>query len=425
MKQKIKLTRFIMGLLSIAVVAMIAARPAIKAQATPAGPNAVLAWNTIAIRTIVTNAGQSPVAAFVYGAYVQAAVYNAVLAIEGGYQPYYSAVPAGPGASVDAAVATAAHDVLLIYFPLQQTVLDTDYQTSLAAIPDSAAKAAGIQVGATAAQELIALRQGDGLNADIGFTMPAPGPGVWQLPAGVKPLAPWLSQLKPFLLESPEQFRTGPPPDLTSDEWATEYNEVMLYGRNNSQVRTPEQTEIARFWSSHPFTQYNLSYQLIATSRALRAVDTARLMAMGNMVGADALISCFDSKYHYLFWRPAFAVPQGDTDGNPNTASDPTFAPLLVSPPHPEYPSAHGCETSAQAEVFAEFLGTQHINIDIPSTVPGIGPRHYMDANDLTKEIVDARVWAGIHYRESVIKGANLGRKVARWTLSRYFLPTK
>ena len=154
-------------------------------------------------------------------------------------------------------------------------------------------------------------------------------------------------------------------------------------------------------------------------------MKTARLMAMGNMVGADALIGCFDGKYHYLFWRPAFAIPQGDTDSNPNTAGDPTFVPLLPTPAHPEYPSAHGCETAAQAEVFAEFLGTQHINIEIPSTVSGIGPRHFSDANDLTKEIINARVWAGIHYRQSVVQGANLGRKVAQWTLSRYFLPTK
>ncbi len=197
-----------------------------------------------------------------------------------------------------------------------------------------------------------------------------------------------------------------------------------MYGRKDSQVRTLEQTEIARFWSSQPFTQYNLSYQQLATARGLSAVETARLMAMGDMVGTDAQIGCWDSKHHYLFWRPAFAIPQGDTDGNPNTAGDPTFVPLLPTPGHPEYPSAHGCETAAQAEVFAALLGTQHINIDIPSTVPGIGSRHFKDANDLTKEIVNARVWAGIHYRELVIKGANLGRQVAQWALSRYFLPT-
>ena len=140
------------------------------------------------------------------------------------------------------------------------------------------------------------------------------------------------------------------------------------------------------------------------------------------MVVLDALIGCFDAKYHYLFWRPVYAIPQGNTDGNPNTVADPTFIPLLPTPPYPEYPLAHGCLTAAEAEMFAEFLGTQHIALTIPST-NGTPARYYATANDLTKEIIDARVWAGIHYRESVIKGTTLGRKVAHWTLDRYFLP--
>jgi hypothetical protein len=418
---KNKISNLVIGFLIIVVVAAVLIHSASTARAAPAGPNAVIAWNTIAIRTI---ASQPAAAAFVYGAYVQAAVYNAVVAIEGGYQPYHSSISASPGASVDAAVATAAHNVLVNYFPLQQAALDSDYQNSLTTIPDSAAKTAGILVGAQAAGELIALRQGDGLNANIGFTMPAPVPGVWQLPTGVNPVTPWLSKLKPFMLDSTDQFRPAPPPDLTSSEWATEYNEMLIYGRSDSQVRTPEQTQIARFWSSVPFTQYNQSYQLVSSSRGLNAMQTARLMAMGNMVAADALIGCFDAKYHYLFWRPAFAISQGDTDGNPNTPGDPTFVPLLATPGHPEYPAAHGCATSAEAEVFTEFLGTQHIEVTIPSTIPNIPARYFDSANDLTKEIIDARVWGGIHYRESVIKGANLGRKVAQWTLSRYFLPT-
>jgi len=272
---------------------------------------------------------------------------------------------------------------------------------------------------------LIDERSNDGLNADIGFSMPAPAPGVWQLPPGTNPLTPWMSKIKPFMLLVPNQFRPGPPPELGSSEWAQQYNEVRQYGSLNSPVRTTEQTNVARFWASVPFTQYNLAYQQIASTRDLGALETARLMAMGNLVAADALIGCFEAKYHYLFWRPAFAIPQGDTDGNPNTPADTAFTPLLGTPPHPEYPSAHSCLTSSQAEVFAEFLGTQHIEVGLPSTVPGIAARHYATANDLTKEIIDARVWAGIHYRESDVTGVNLGRKVAHWTLRRYFLPEK
>jgi hypothetical protein len=395
-----------------------------RAEVVSSGTNAVIVWNTIMLRTVITNGQQSPPASFVYGAYVQAAVYNAVVAIEGGYRAYESSLPRNPSASTEAAVATAAHDVLVHYFPLQQAALDADYAASLAAIEDGAAKSAGIQLGAAAADELIALRAGDGLNANIGFTMPAPAPGVWRLPTGVNPLVPWMSRLRPFLLGSPEQFRPGPPLDLNSAEWAEQFDETRLYGHRDSQVRTAEQTTIARFWSSVPLIQYNGAYQQIASTRPLSALETARLMAMGNMVGADALVSCFDAKYHYLFWRPAFAIPQGDNDGNPNTSGDPSFVPLLGTPAHPEYPSAHGCVTSAQAEIFVKFLGTQHIGVTIPSTVAGIPARYYAKANDLTEEIINARVWAGIHYRDSDKVGADLGRRVAHWTLKRYFLPT-
>ena len=415
-------SKYMIGFLMIALLAVTITRPDTPARAAPAGPSAVVTWNGIMLRL----AGPQPApASFVYAAFVQAAVYNAVVAIEGGYQPYKSDIAPRPDASVEAAVATAAHDVLVHYFPSQQGMLDAEYGTYMAKISDDAAKAAGVEVGSDAATELIALRQNDGLNADIGFTMPTHAPGVWQLPAGVNPLVPWMSKLQPFLLESPDQFRPGPPPDLSSSEWAEEYNEVLAYGRRDSLVRTPEQTTVARFWTSVPIIQYNTAYQQLADTRDLTALETARLMAMGNIVGADALIGCFDAKYHYLFWRPLFAIPQGDTDGNTATMADANFIALIGTPPHPEYPSAHGCVTSAQAEVFAEFFGTQHIEVDIPSTVPGIATRHFTDANDLRNEIVDARVWGGIHYRGSDVTGVNLGRKVAHWTLKRYFLPVE
>jgi hypothetical protein len=416
----------IVGLLLIAVLAATMISPAAPARAVGAGADAVIDWNQGSVTAILALPGQSPPASFVYAAYVQAAVYNALVAIEGGYEPYKSAPPASPGASVDAAVATAAYNILDYYLPLPpepQATLDAKYATALAAIPDGPAKTAGIETGAMAAAQIIALRTGDGLNADIGFTMPSPAPGVWQLPTGASPLVPWMSKMKPFMLNSHDQFRPGPPPDLSSAEWAEQFNETKLYGHRDSQVRTAEQTTVARFWSSVPLIQYNGAYQQIALTRQLSAMETARLMVMGNMVGADALIGCFDAKYRYLFWRPVFAIPQGENDGNPNTVGDPGFVPLLGTPAHPEYPAAHGCVTPAQAEVFAKFLGTQHIGVTIPSTVPGIPARYYANANDLTEEIINARVWAGLHYRGSGVAGADLGRKVAHWTLKRYFLP--
>jgi hypothetical protein len=395
--------------------------------AASTSPDAVVTWNTIAVRTAIQVAGQNQPQSTMYLARAQAAVYNAVVAIEGRYQPYRSALAPRPGASVNAAVAMAAHDVLVYDFPAQQAALDADLAAALAAIPDGPSKTAGVEVGQAAAAELIAMRQGDGLEADIGFTMPDPAPGVWQLPPGATPLSPWISKLHPYLLNSPDQFRPGPPPDLSSEEWAEQFEEVRLVGRSDADpsYRSPEQTDIARFWTTHAQAQYNLAYQQIVRKHKLDGVEAARLMAMGNLVGADALIGCFDAKYHYLFWRPLFAIRQGNLDGNPGTTGDPNWQPLLGTPPHPEYPSAHSCYTSAQAEVFIEVLGTQRIELDMTSAAPNVvqRTRHYVYAQDLVKEIIDARVWGGIHYRESDVKGAALGRKVAQWALQRYFGP--
>jgi hypothetical protein len=393
--------------------------------ATPADPGEVINWNRIARRTAVQVAGLSPAHAYIYFSYTQAAVYNAVVAIEGGYQPYKLDLARRPDASVDAAVAAAAHDVLVHYFPAQQAALDADYTASLAAISDGAAKSDGIEVGQDAAAGIIALRQGDGLEVDIGFVMPPPAPGVWQLPPDQTPLTPWVSRMRPFMLEKPDQFRPGPPPDLTSRKWAVEFNEVKNYGGSVSAYRTAEQADVARFWTTHPAVQNNTAFEQVTIQRGLDAMQAARLFAMGNLVSADALIGCWDAKYYYLFWRPRFAVPLADTDGNPATAADPTWTPLVATPPQPEYPAAHGCATSATAEMFTAFLGTNKIDVDLTSTVPGLMHpiRHYERANDLVKEIIDARTWGGLHYRESSIKGTILGRKIAHWTLRRYFLP--
>lgn len=386
-------------------------------------PASVIQWNQIAQRTTVQVAKMYISQSEIYMAYVQAAVYDAVVSIQGHYQPYALNLTRRPGASVDAAVASAAHDVLVHYFPTQHAALDADYAASLAAIPNGPRKVDGIRAGQDSAAGIIALRQGDGVEANTGFTMPAPAIGVWQLPNGQTPQTPWLAKMKPFLLERPDQFRPAQPPALTSQQWANEYNEIKSLGAANSTTRTPEQTDIARFFSGNAVVQYNTAYQAIIQSRGLDALQAARLYAMGNLVGADAGIACFDGKYTYLFWRPVFAIHQGDQDGNPATAGDATWTPLLATPNHPEYPAAHGCMTSAQAEVFAAFLGTRTINLDLTSAVPNLvkTTRHYQTVSDLETEIVNARVWGGIHYRGSVEQGVALGRAVAQWSLARYF----
>jgi hypothetical protein len=393
--------------------------------AAPSSPAAVIAWNAIAQRTAVTVAKQFQAQSLISISFAQAAVYDAVVAIEGGYQPYQIRLAHLPEASVDAAVATAAHHVLVHYFPAQQAALDSDYVTALAAIPDGVVKDTGIDVGRAAAAGTIALRRGDGLEADIGFSMPAPAVGVWQLPASQTPQTPWVSQLRPFMLARPDQFRPGSPPDLRSKAWARDFHEVKTFGRSDSPARSAEQTDIARFWSTNVAVQYNTAFAQLTVARGLTAVQSARLFAMGNLVGADALIACFDAKYNYLFWRPQFAIPQGDSDSNPATIGDPSWMPLLATPNHPEYPAAHGCLTAAEAEVFAKFFDTKWIEVDLTSTVPNLthATRHYARTDDMVQEMVNARVWGGVHYRQSAEAGVDLGQQVARWALKRFFRP--
>lgn len=411
--------------LVILLTAALGARPLVARAEPSSEAEAVIAWNAIARRTSITLARQPVPLAQVMLAYVQAAVYDAVITIEGGYQPYAATLAPQPNASVPAAVAAAARAVLVHYFPDQQAALDADYTAALAAIPDGASKDDGVEVGQAAAAGLLALRQGDGLNADVGFAMPSPAPGVWQLPTGQSPLAPWYAHMRPFLIARPDQFRPGPPLALKSRRWAVQFAEVQAYGGSVSAVRSAEQTDVARFWSTMPIAQNNIAYQDLARARGLSAAETARLFAMGNMVGADAGIACWDAKYHYLFWRPQFAIPAGESDGNPRTVGDPAWTPLIPTPAHPEYPAAHGCNVGAQAQVYAAVLGTRQIELDLTSTTPGLlqPVRHYARVNDLVQEISDARVWGGVHYRGSVETGVEMGRKVAHWALKRYFLP--
>jgi hypothetical protein len=255
-------------------------------------------------------------------------------------------------------------------------------------------------------------------------------PGVWVFappPSLQSAQTPWVAFMQPFLLNSSSQFRVDPPPPLSSDEWTAEFNEVKAYGAVNSSVRTAEQTAIAQFWNANVINADNQALRDLASSRGMDLVDTARLLAMGDLVETDALTACFDSKYAYTFWRPVTAIRNAVIDGNPATTPDPSWTPLLTTPNHPEYASAHGCASAALAHVFAAALGTKRSNVDIPGATGGgttlTTSRHYRTVEDLETEIVNARVWAGIHYRGSAEAGVDLGRDVARWTLHRYFRP--
>jgi hypothetical protein len=281
-----------------------------------------------------------------------------------------------------------------------------------------------MEVGEQIATGLLAARAGDGWNAPVSY-VPVPGPGHWQPtpPAFAPASAPWIAMLRPFTFEHASRFRAEPPPALDSVQWAEDYNETRLSGAAGSAVRTPLETEIGLFYTEHTGTQYARIFRDYAAEQGLEIADAARLFAMLYVAGADAIIGCFDSKYYYGFWRPVTAIRAGDTDGNPLTDADRFWAPLATTPGHPEYPAAHGCFTAAIAETLAAFLGTKKITITLTSTVAGTVPHTFTSTDDMVREIIDARVYGGMHYRTSGVRGGVLGRKVAHWVAKHFFQP--
>ena len=394
------------------------------AAASPLVPSAVvLDWNATAVDT-VRAAGKLQAEGELYMGYVQAAVYDAVTAIVGQYEQYRTGLVAPANASPDVAAAAAAHRVLVNYFPASQPTLDRKYSSFIASYPDAGAAVAGAAVGEAAAAAIIGMRAGDVRSGTGGYAFGTPGPGVWTLPTpdsrATAPQTPWLRNITPFMLISSDQFRVEAPPALSSQAFITDLDEVALYGGSASALRTSEMSVIARFWTANVINQYNLALRRVAADHSMDIARTARLLAMGNMVVADAGIACWDSKYAYSFWRPIQAV----------RVSDPTWTPFLApTQNHPDYPSAHGCLTAAIGHVFAIALGTHRIDVDIPGVNPAtlvLDPtytRHFDTVNDMTREIEDARVWAGYHFRGSVIEGVDLGQAVARFDLNHNFRP--
>ena len=409
-------------------------------SAIAADPNTVAAWNKIAEDAVV-NSTNFQNEGLIYMAYISAAVYDAVVAIEGGYVPYRDGVSGRPGASVDAAVIEAAYRTLAYYLPGQASFLDPRYTAALAAIADGQAKLDGIAVGEAASSLIIRLRMNDGrmaLASTSDFPHLTPGPGVWRLtpPAYVAAQTPWVKDVTPFLIDVADRFLPEPPPSLLSDEWTEAYNEIRTYGSGTSTARTSEQTDTARFWTAHVIRQYNLVLRDLIAMKGLSLLESARLQAMVNMIGADAQIAVMYAKYHYLFWRPVTAIdpesvkptgdpygepPPGFSDGNPATDEETGWRPIATTPNHPEYPAAHGSITSAMAAVFREFLGTNRFDLPVHGFASLDAVRTFRTPAEMRNEIIDARVWAGFHYRVSGVQGVVLGRKVAKSALRNAF----
>jgi hypothetical protein len=391
--------------------------------ATVANPQVVLDWNATAAATLLASGKPQP-ESMVYIGLAQAAVYDAVIAIEGGFKPYLIVPRVPPGSSPEAAAAAAAYGVLVNYFPAQKPALDAAYAASLAGIPDGPAEDRGVLVGRQVAAGLVADRIDDGRDDPETFT-PTPELGVWRPtpPAFLAAQTPWMATMKPLLLRSAAQFRPPPPPALGSVRYARDFTETRLYGAKSGSRRTAKQTETARFWTELVQQQHNRTLRNLVIRLGLDLRGAARALALGTTVMADSLIACWDAKYAYGYWRPVTAIPAGDTDGNPRTVAEPAWEPLAPTPNHPEYPSAHTCVTAGLGVAAAALVGGDRIELDVASTVTGT-TRRFRHVNDLERDIENARVYIGYHWRTSGEVGSRVAERVARWALRRHFRAT-
>ena len=390
------------------------------ASAAPSGPNAVVIWNNNAQTAIYEVARQGPYVAPRSFAMVQGAVYDAVNAIAGTpYRPYLVSPRTHRGDSPDAAVATAAHRVLVSLFPDQAAGLDTMYATSMAGIPAGRSKEGGVAVGTQAADAMIAARVNDGAFGPQTWTV-GTAPGQWRpTPPAYASDGAWVGELRSFVIPRNDMFRTAGPPALTSRQYARDLNEVKAVGGTGSTVRTQDQTEAARWWHDRRLTEWEIKRQLAQTQH-LSTLQTARMFAMADVANADSLIACFNEKKYWSFWRPVTAVQEASADGNPATTGDPAWMPLLVTPPFPDYTSGHTCSTSTIMTVLRAFFGRDDIAFSAYSA-DSATTRSFPSFSAALDEVVEARVWGGVHFRTADEQGVRIGEGVAWYVLSHEF----
>jgi hypothetical protein len=414
----------------------------------PGAPAAVAAensgtvrdWNAHALAALfnsatapIPGAGLAPTVLAINMGMVQGAVYDAVNSIDGGHEPYLAGLPpAPPTASLDAAVATAAHDVLMGIGggnvpALPQVVRDRIHAlwiADLLEIPDGSSKEQGIAAGAAAAAAMLAARANDGRYGPFRFT-PGTGAGEWRptLPAFVNDPNAWVARVTPFTLESPSQFQTNGPRRLAGNAYAREYNEVKSLGAANS-VRSPEQEAVARFFNVNPTELIDRTFRGISEREGLTLVEDARLFAMMNVAAADAAINCWNDKAFFSNWRPITAIQEGANDGNPRTVGDAGWLPLEPTPPYPDHASGYNCQSGSMMNAAKLYFGTNRMDFSLVRTpgVPNV-TRTYRHFTDVVGDTINARVWQGIHFRSADEQGAKIGKNVANWLNANFFQP--
>ena len=402
---------------------VLAAALVVLAAPATAGADTVTDWNGHASTALFNTAAQAPTVGSLHLAMVHGAMYDAVNAIDGQYEPYlYPGRRGAFWASKDAAAATAAYRVLVSIVPSQQAQLQQLYNNSLAALPNTSAKWIGVSIGGRAAEAMIDARTNDGRFGTPGFPT-GTLPGQWRPvpPAFGNDPAGWMRTVKPFVLQSQSQFRSAGPNLLTSAAYATELNEVKTIGSATSASRTMFQTNSCLYWAENGARTWHRIFRTVSAQKGLTLEENARLFAMLSVSVADALINVWDDKAFYSFWRPITAIREADLDGNAATAADPDWLPLIANPPYPDHSSGASAVAGAAAGTLQNFFGTD--NLAWTDTNFGGLTRSFTHASEAQQEVVDARVWSGIHFRRADVHGALIGTQVADWANANFFRP--
>jgi membrane-associated phospholipid phosphatase len=405
------------------------ARPAandVRGPAKPATSSGLVVqeWNLIAANaTLTASPALAPVAQVRAMAIVQAAVHDAVNAITGEFDTYGDAESAPAGASPEAAAIAAAYHAIRGLFG-GSGALDTAYTDSLI---DHGVDTGdpGLAFGEAVGIAAVASRANDGASsAQFAYTAPGAGqPGVWAHVTSAPALLAGWGDVTPFVLRSADQFLPEPPPALDSERYARDYNEVRVLGRSNSAVRTQTQTDIALFWRGSPTAIWNPLIHQALSAQPMGLSETARAFALVYLAGADAGVACWHAKYAYNFWRPQPAIVNGALDGNDDTAADGTWLPLIGTPPHPEYVSGHTSNSGAMGFVLALLFGDEP-GVPLVNTLTGI-TREWYAFSEAVDEVIDARVYSGIHFRTADEAGARLGQQVGRFVFTHALTATR
>jgi hypothetical protein len=440
-RQTSRARRWVVALTTLALVAMTGVIPAASVAAAEQ-PNPVLDWNINTVNAIgnaptatVPGLGQPPPIAVIHLAMVHGAIYDAVNAIDGGHKPYLSGLPSAPDASMAAAVAAAAHGVLVALpapapgnpAPMRANV-ELLYQAYVDLIPNSSAKTEGIEIGQAAAAAMNAARADDGRFVGTPLWPIGTLKGEWRpVETAIANVFAWVANVEPFTMNSTGQFRTEGPYDLASPEWAAEFNEVKMLGSNDPSTRTEAQNLLASFVSANLFSAYNKTMREIAVANGLTTPEQAMLFVRTTISAADALIGCWDNKEHWLQWRPQTAIRLADQDGNPDTVADPTWTAQFQNPGYPDNPSGFNCFTAGFFYAARQYFGTDQMSYQVmgAGTAPLPQPvtRSYTRFTGVIKDGIEGRMLIGFHFRSADEQGAWLGKKVAQWVDKHYFGP--